>query len=694
MGLRWIVCLLVSLLSLPAMAGVSLRLNVGAVDPTQISIGEEPQDNRIWVVQFKSAPDEASHRLLEGMKFEILGYLPDDALVVRGERTAKLRLESSPTVRAVVAYRPEWKMSPDLSPLSVFSDLNPELLLIQIFPGEDAVAVGREFSAMDPRVWVIEAEGRYLKARAPASLRAPLARLQAVEHIALVPTFEPLWIDLEPAERLAPRSTLDGTESGTRAMGFAAAWAVGLTGRGQIASVADTGLDTGDVAGLGIDFRGAVSSGHHFGLFAKNWEDPMGHGTHVAGSVVGRGVASSGMVRGGAVESDLIPQSMWSPMLNNLSVPSRLGDMFGRAQAEGARVHSNSWGSPRNLGAYDAFAQQVDEWTFQNPDTLVIFAAGNSGVDKNRDGRIDPGSIGSPGTAKNTLTVGASENVTRTGGIQVPVSRLRTAAESWPAEPIFSSMLSDNVDGLAMFSSRGPTSDRRIKPDVVAPGTNVLSARSRHSTAQDLWGRQDENYVWSGGTSMSAPLVAAAAVLTRQALMERHSQSQPSSALVKAVLMHTAHDMYPGQYGAVGAARGQEILTPRPNSDQGYGRVDVGAIASLDTKTVMVDERTGLATGDEWGTEVQVTSAGQLVANLVYMDAPASANAAAALVNDLDLVLVDEAGVEVRPSDRINNHEIIQRTLQPGRYRLVVRGYRVAQGVAGKQPFALVYTVR
>lgn len=679
--------------SLSAHAGVNLRLTSGTFDPTQIVAGGEIPDNRIWVVQFKSAPDERARQMLEASKVEILGYLPDDAYVVRGESLSKVRIEVLPTVRSVVAYRPEWKMSTALPPLSVFSDLQAEFLMIQLFPGEDAKVVATEIAALDPRVWVIESDDRFVVARVPGSVRTQISRIQAVEHIDVSQTFDPLWIDLGPLEQPTTLNALDGSESGTRAMGYDAAWNTGLTGRGQVASMADTGLDTGDLNSLAVDFKPAVTTGHHFGLFAKSWEDPMGHGTHVAGSIAGRGTASGGALRGGAFEAGLVPQSMWSPMLNNLSVPTKLGDMFGRAQSEGARVHSNSWGSPRNLGAYDAFAQQVDEWTFANPETLVIFAAGNSGVDKNKDGRIDPGSIGSPGTAKNALTVGASENVTKTGGIQVPVSRLRAAADSWPAEPIFSSLISDNVNGLAMFSSRGPTSDQRIKPDVVAPGTNVLSARSHHSTAQDLWGRHDDNYVWSGGTSMAAPLVAGAAVLVRQALIEKHSVSRPSAALLKAVLMHTATDMYPGQYGAVGAARGQELLTPRPNSDQGYGRVDMNTIAGMDGRTVFVDDQ-GVATGGDWSAEINVSQAGSLLANLVYTDAAASANAAAALVNDLDLILIDAQGQEFKSADRVNNHEVLQKVLQPGRYRLVVRGHRVAQGQSGKQPFALVYSLK
>jgi serine protease AprX len=118
---------------------------------------------------------------------------------------------------------------------------------------------------------------------------------------------------------------------------------------------------------------------------------------------------------------------MWSPMLSNLMVPSQLSALFAKAYQGGARVHSNSWGAPNNLGAYDNYANQVDTYTFENQEMLVIFAAGNSGVDKDKDGRIDPGSTSSPGTAKNALTVGASENLVFAGGLQKTNQRVSSS---------------------------------------------------------------------------------------------------------------------------------------------------------------------------------------------------------------------------------------------------------------------------
>ncbi|MBK7962781.1 MAG: S8 family serine peptidase [Bdellovibrionales bacterium] len=190
----------------------------------------------------------------------------------------------------------------------------------------------------------------------------------------------------EPQPQGGDYTDLSGLESGTKIMNMDVAWALGFEGQGQTAAMADTGVDSGDVATLHQDFAGASVQGQIFGLYSKSWGDPMGHGTHVAGSIVGRGNASPVMAgsswrlqRGAAPAAQFVGQSMWSPMLSNLMVPSQLSALFAKAYQGGARVHSNSWGAPNNLGAYDNYANQVDTYTFENQDMLVIFAAGNSG---------------------------------------------------------------------------------------------------------------------------------------------------------------------------------------------------------------------------------------------------------------------------------------------------------------------------
>ncbi len=694
----------IAALTAPAFAGTLLRFNSGTVSSQTASRQYEvawknPPAAADYIVQFKKSIT-ASDREALSQQFQIFGYLPDDALVVRGT-FAQLQAfeEKHPQVQAVVRYQAQYKLSTDLAPMSVFDQDNSEEILIRTFSESDTSQVAMQIRALGFAVQ--DASGRSILVAVARKHIPAIAAMTGVEHIQPNPVVEAFHFVMD--QTLADDvgsftpgdySDLNGSESGTKVMNFDAAWVLGYTGRGQVTSVADTGLDSGDLNAIHRDFGGGIVSGYPFGLWSKTWDDPMGHGTHVAGSVVGRGTSSKGLLKGGAYEARLVAESMWSPMLKNLSVPNKLSDLFATAYSDGARVHSNSWGGAKSFGAYDIFAVQVDEWSSANPDMLILFAAGNSGVDANKDGRIDQNSMASPGTAKNVLTVGASENEVTSGGIQVPISRLSAAKESWSTDPINSDYISNNKNGLAMFSSRGPTTDGRIKPDLVAPGTNILSARTQAKDATTLWGAYNQEYLWAGGTSMATPLTAGAVTVLRQILIEKLGIQNPSAALMKAAMLHTAVDMYPGQFGEVGAARGQEILTRRPNSDAGYGRVDVSNIASLAAPTQLIDHRLGLSEGQEVDYSFTLAAPGRVYANLVWTDVPGSPNAAQALVNDLDLILILPTGQTVSMNDHVNNLEMVELDLPAGAYKLRVRGHKVPQAVNGAQSFALVYTAK
>ncbi len=681
-------------------AGDKLYLRSGVLNPKSmhsgysVSIGAKGLGE--FVVQFKAKPTESDKAALISRGVQVFKYLPDDAYLVRATPEVMAAVQKLGQVNAVVPYTALMKMSPDFGAFSVFTAHKVENVLIKTFKDADAKNVVDSMTKLSPEIQVVKAQGNAILANVPQESVLEVAGLAGIEHIQPFVKIR-LWNDFDlmegaaPAEPTSPGDYTDltGVEDGTRAMNFDAAYSQGLTGQEQIVAMADTGLDTGDMSTIHADLQGGVYKGYAYGMFARTWEDPMGHGTHVAGSIMGRGTASSGKIHGGATSSQIVAQGMWSPTLENLTVPPQLKTLFDSAYADGARVHSNSWGAARNFGAYDNYAAQVDEFVWDHPDFLPAFAAGNSGVDKNKDGRIDAGSMSSPGTAKNCMTVGASENVTDHGGIQAQIKKLRAAADAWPAEPIQSDYLSNNINGLAMFSSRGPTLDGRTKPDVVAPGTNILSLKSQVEGASDLWGAYNKLYAYSGGTSMATPLAAGAALIARQKL-QTMGEKTPSAALVKGMLMHTAVDMFPGQFGEVGAASGQELMTHRPNSDEGYGRVDMARVTQLPLR--VIDEKTGVAQGQELAYQIDLAQQpAKFWVTLVYSDAPAAASASKTLVNDLNLVVKTPQGEELALKDAINNHEMIEVSAPTsGAYTIIVKGERVPQGRNGKQPFALL----
>ncbi len=704
-------CILIAGLSSKVYAGDVLRFVQGEVqtaDPKKTGrlLAEAgamtPEDNRTFVVQFKTTIQKEDRKNIETLGGRILRYIPDDAYIVEGSsKVIETIARGSQNVRLIVPFQPKWKVAPQFQPASILNAQETGSVTIRILPVAQPQVVASAIAAV-PGVKVLASQARTMIVEATRAQVEDLARVDGVEWIqptVQVDTFDfrpeagPLDAQATPASK-GDYTDIVGYETGTKVMRLDSAWARGYSGAGQIVAMADTGLDTGDINNLHPDLKGRVVAGMAFGMFAQgDWSDPMGHGTHVAGSVASNGAASGGRLRGSAYNAGFIAEGMWSPMLKNLSVPPKLKDMFEQAYQRGARIHTNSWGASSGFGVYDGMAQQVDEYMFSHPDFLLIFAAGNSGVDMNKDGRIDANSIGTPGTAKNVLTVGASENFTQTGGILRKIGDLKPAKDEWPVDPINSDFMSNNPNGLAMFSSRGPTLDGRTKPDVVAPGTNILSMRSHNPQAEPLWGEYNKDYVWCGGTSMATPLTAGAAAVAREYLVRKWNLANPSAALLKAVLMHSADDMYPGQFGAIGAARGQELITMRPNSDEGFGRVNMDRATSLDT-AMMQDEKNGLGTNEQHTYPIKVNANGKISVTLAYTDAPAAPSAAKALVNDLDIVLVAPNGQQYGPNDHINNVELIEMAVPAGSYQVLVKGVNVPQGLNGRQPYALIVTLQ
>ena len=328
-------------------------------------------------------------------------------------------------------------------------------------------------------------------------------------------------------------------------------------GRGQQIAIADTGLDGGENAPV-----------HHaFGNRVQHWlpshqsnADSIGHGTHVCGSAPGKGQTANGNeVKGTAPEACLIVQNIWNPnrvkpgTLNQiepgLEPPSDLSKLFQDAYQKGARVHSNSWGSQdveRNpQGRIIKFqqldynignaAQEIDEFVYNNPDMVICFAAGNNG---NAASIGLPNHIGAQAAAKNCITVGASQ----------------------------SSRYGDNPNDVANFSSRGYTTTRRYKPDVVAPGTNILSATSGSAQIIKDPHPKDNTWCFMSGTSMATPLVAGCAAVLREALIKIYQTSTPpfpTAALIKALLINGADILQPIKSNFV------------PSKDSGFGRVNM-----------------------------------------------------------------------------------------------------------------------
>lgn len=513
----------------PQSPPVLLRLQAGSFDPLRESppaparlVSVLSSSSPYGIVQFSGPLQPECRSTLEKAGLQVLGYLPDYAYVVRLPEEDGRLLAHVPDVRWMGEFLPAYRLSPDL-----WEAAGPLTLTLQLFPGEDPAVVTKITG-----VRVLEQAATHwqttLRIAADGSTLPALAGLPAVR-----------WI--EPY--VPPQLTNDVALSLT---GVVTAWtALGLTGTGQTVAVADTGLDVG-ASGPITDFAGRIVFTQCLGRSSPcRWDDPHGHGTHVAGSALGSGALSGGQFAGAAPGAGLVVQSLYSPTWpSGLYVPTDLNLLFTPAYTAGARVHNDSWGSRGNR--YDTQAQAADQFVWDHPDMLIVAAVGNGGIDRGADGLVDPGSLYSPATAKNVLAVGAAESL-RAGQGYTGTYGDGPSGANFPANPTRDDTISDAPWGLAAFSSRGPASDGRIRPDIVAPGANIISARSHHPSAAYPQ-TYDDHYAFYSGSSQAAPLASGAAALVRE-WYACQGVVTPSAALVRATLIHGADDLTPGQYG-------------------------------------------------------------------------------------------------------------------------------------------------
>jgi hypothetical protein len=680
-----------------------------------------------FIVQFAGPVMDAWKAQAAAAGAELLDYVPDFAFKARMSPEAANRVAALDSVAWVGVFQPAYKLDPALFRAGAAT----RAYRVRIERGAD----------VDASVTAIAAAGAQVVGRGGNVLEitAVPGRLNAIAHVLDVAEIEPFVLRKKNNEF-----------GGGGIIGAAAANSHGFDGSTQTVAVADTGFGNGSVSNGFADVDPSrVTNIYNWpgaagGCFSSVINDgavdvDSGHGTHTTTSVLGSGDAG-GAGRGTAPAAHLVFQAIenWANITSVCKafygyqngyyltgLPSDLHQLFQQAYTAGARVHSNSWGSDA-AGAYTADSANTDDFIWNHRDMTITFSAGNAGVDANGDGVIDAGSMGAPATAKNVISVGASENdrqghyecdasLTYTNcAAQGAFNTIFTYGAAWPtdypANPIKNDPSAGNADQMAAFSSRGPASDGRIKPDVVAPGTWVLSgysdkfqqqydssANPQNSAYQyDGWGYPlNRYYKYMGGTSMSNPLVAGGAAVVRDFYSQTYGGMNASAALVKATLVNSAADMLDENNDGV-----NDNANPIPNRHEGWGRVDLNSATS--GRRQFVDGAASLTTGTNATYTYTIASGGSpFKVTLAWSDPASSTSALKNLVDDLDLVVIAPGGTQYLgnvfaggwsqtggAADRVNNLEnVYVASAAAGAWTVVVQGYNVP---SGPQPFALV----
>jgi hypothetical protein len=649
----------------------------------------------LYVIQFIGPIQDSWFKELENTGVEIITYAPHNAYVVLANERAAGELTkmkaSSPFVQWLGDYQPAYKLTPGL----------------QIARQGDASRLVKVTAQV-----IDNAEGA-LKAGA---LRAS-ARQYFGEHRVLKYRNLRLEIPVSQLAELAKSDEVFAIEEDTERMRLDEAQGQIVAGNlagnapsgpGYLAWLASKGFDGSQFTSFAVNvvddapsLRGHPDLPNSRVAFENNPtnQSPFqgGHGflnSHIVGGFNDRAGTAFEDANGFNYGLGIAP---WARVgvtaifgFNPTATPTSWEET---AYGQSARISSNSWGlidlsTFLPITRYDVNAQVFDRVVRDaqgaipgNQQLAVVFAAGNSGPSEN--------TVSSPGSAKNVITVGASENVRQTG----------TAGCGGDTG-------ADSANDIAFFSSRGPVNpgggDGRAKPDIVAPGTRVQAGIPQsnyfgNSVCAPFFPAGQTLYSWSSGTSHSTPAIAGGAALVYQDFLNK-GMGAPSPAMVKAALMNSASYL-------TGAGAGDSL----PSNVQGMGLLNLGRVFDGAPRLLTDQTRILGSSGETYNVTGAVASASQpFRVTLVWTDAPGSTTGAP-WVNNLDLEVTINgqvykgnvfSGPDSTPGGAPDGKNNVESVFLPaglsGDFLVTVRGVNIAgDGVPGNadptdQDFALV----
>ena len=365
------------------------------------------------------------------------------------------------------------------------------------------------------------------------------------------------------------------------------------------------------------------------------------HATHVAGTIGATGVDEKAHGMANDVE-------IYSYSFDNSAFADAAVDMYNKYGVLFSN-HSYGYNEKTQLGEYDSEAATQDRAIYSNPYLNLFEASGNDGID---DSYPKYGFIKGPGNSKNIFTIGA----------------LDLAAKN-----------------VADYSSKGPTVDGRIKPELCTRGSYVYSSAPE----------TDDHYEWMSGTSMAAPSATGIGILVAQQFQMITGGYEIRHDILKSVLVNTAIDK---------ERKG-------PDFEVGFGLIDakaaVDTVKSLDSTSPLIYSGRILH-GDRKEFIFELKSSNLFKATISWVDPEANPAHNQSLVNNIDIWLEEmESGRKYYPftldkdnptklatTDKLNKvdniEQILVENLPVGSYKLVVKGDKI---ISDDQEYAIASNI-
>ncbi len=585
------------------------------------------QGKKYGLVELNHFPSKDEQAHLAVNGVEFLAFLPSSFYLIAVSNNASLNLVNQFGVVSATAYLEEFKGNVDFWNPPSRAVTEEELVLVNVHPFSN-VHLSEIIADIPEGSEVIEIRKTYHF----VTVKVSELGLQELRNHSAVQYLDWLYEYGEPENYTGRSSHRSNVISSDNSNGLS------FDGEGIGVMLQDDGM-----IGPHIDHEGRIG--------AQFWTGNDGdHGDHVGGTISGAG----------NIDPNNAGQAKAAELYVYKAAPQYQGydSIANHYNAYDVVITSTSYSNGCNAG-YTALARLMDQQSVSLPSLMHVFSAGNSGTSNCGYGA---------GNVWGNITGGH-----KVGKNVIAVANLNL------------------FDAVANSSSRGPAHDGRIKPDISAKGTNVVSTL------------ENNEYGPKTGTSMSCPGVSGTLAQLYNAY-ESINGVLPEGGLMKAIALNTADDL-----GTIG-----------PDFIYGWGRINARKAYELIGGNNIVNAT--IAQGAQNNHIVNVPATATNARFMVYWTDPeAAVNAGTALINDLDIIAVSPSGDTIKPwvldptpnpatlgnpaiqgEDHLNNVEQVEvNSPEAGNYTVYVNGGSIPMGPQSyhlvywfeEEPFVLTYPI-